>query len=48
MRKSKIKMNATMFSLFHSIKFSQFCALSDGGHSTSDTKGDLRDYLYMH
>lgn len=46
MRKSKIKMNATMFSLFHSIKFSQFCALFDGGHS--DTKGDLRDYLYMH
>lgn len=39
-------MNATMFSLFHSIKFSQFCALFDGGHS--DTKGDLRDYLYMH
>lgn len=36
-------MNATMFSLFHSIKFSH-----DGGHSTSDTKGDLRDYLYMH
>lgn len=34
-------MNATMFSLFHSIKFSQFCALSDGGHSTSDMKGDL-------
>lgn len=43
-----IKMNATMFSLFHSIKFSQFCALSDGGHSTNDTKGDLRDYIYMH
>lgn len=39
-------MNATMFSLFHSIKFSQFCALYDDGHS--DTKGDLRDYLYMH
>lgn len=39
-------MNATMFSLFHSIKFSQFCALSDGGHSTIVIRNVTCEIIY--